>query len=496
MTDGSAAALAANEKRAAELLDRDWPHLIAGERPAAAANGIFAVTSPYTREIIAEVPDAGKADVERAVRAAHEAFPAWANAPVATRGQALRELADAIEARANDFAVLDAIDGGAPVSVMLLDVKIAIDGLRYFAGLGLEAKGFTVRATSNFHYTERYPYGVVAKIIPFNHPFMFAAGKIAAPLMAGNTVVLKPAQATPLSALMLADLAQEIFPPGVVSILVGDGPEAPDALVRHRSVRRIGFTGSVAVGMAIQRAAAEVGVKHVTLELGGKNVLLAYPDADPDQVADAAIAGMNFTWSGQSCGSTSRLLVHDQIADEVLDRVRVKLSTRRYLSPLDPACEQGTMVDRRQFERVLGYIAGALDQGAELVTGGGMPDGVGPSLFIQPTFLDRLDETATAASEEIFGPVVTVLRWAEEEEAIRIANSLDLGLTGSIYTNDIRTAHRAARALETGFVWINGVGAHYLGLPYGGWKDSGLGSEESIDELLSYTRSKSVSVIL
>jgi 2-formylbenzoate dehydrogenase len=485
-----------NEERVGRMLDREWRHLIAGERPSVGSRGAFEVRSPYSGAVIARVPDAGREDVAKAVEGAWDAFPSWSQAPVKARGAALQALATAIEERADDFAALDAIDGGAPVTIMRLDVQIAVDTLRYFAGLGLELKGFTVPASPNLHYTELSPYGVVAKIVPFNHPFMFAASKIAAPLMAGNTVVLKPAETTPLSALLLADIVQEVLPPGVVSILVGDGPEVPDALVRHPKVRRIGFTGSIAVGMAIQRAAAEEAVKNVTLELGGKNVLLAYPDADPDEVAASAIAGMNFTWSGQSCGSTSRLLLHDSIAEPVLARVAERLRGRRYLSPLDPACEQGTMVSRRQFDRVLGFIDDAVAAGAEVRTGGGAPDGCEPALFIEPTYLDGIGPDFAVARQEIFGPVVSVLRWEDEDTAFAIANALEYGLTGSIMTNDLRTAHRAARRLDAGFVWVNTAGPHYVGLPYGGWKDSGLGSEEGLDELISYTRSKSVTVLL
>lgn len=485
-----------NEARAAALLDRDWLLLVRGQRVAARSGRTFAVTSPYSEKLIAEVPDAGPEDVDLAVDAAWDAASAWAAVPAAERGAYVSRLADAIEARAADFAALDAIDGGAPIGVMMLDVKIALESLRYFAGLALELKGYTVPASSNLHFTELQPYGVVGKIIPFNHPFMFAASKIGAPLVAGNTVVLKPSEATPLSALLLGDLVQEVFPPGVVNIVVGDGPAAPNALVVHPKVRRIGFTGSGTVGRAIQRAAAEVAVKHVSLELGGKNALIAYQDADPREVAEGAIRGMNFTWSGQSCGSTSRLLVHDDIADAVLAHVRTMLATREFRSPLDPSAVQGTMVNRKQFERAIGYIDDAVRRGAEVVTGGGRPDNGDIGLFVAPTFLDRIDSDWAVSREEIFGPVVSVLRWTDEGEAIGIANSVDYGLTASIYTNDIRRAHRVARSLEAGYVWINGAGPHFQGVPYGGWKNSGVGREESIEELLSYAQSKSVNVML
>jgi 2-formylbenzoate dehydrogenase len=493
--DISGATLSDNEERARRLLDREWTFLVGGRRTTAAGGATFATTSPYSGDVIAEVPDGTTDDAGRAVGAARAAAPAWGREPAARRGQLVGQLADALEARAADFAVLDSVDGGAPFRTMALDVQIAVDGLRYFAGLALELKGYTVPASANLHFTERQPYGVVGKIIPFNHPLMFAATKIAAPLVAGNAVVLKQAEATPLSAFLLADLAAEIFPAGVVNVVTGNGPAVPDAIVRHPKVRRIGFTGSEPVGRSIQKAAAETGVKHVSLELGGKNALIAFPDADPAEVARAAIQGMNFTWSGQSCGSTSRVLLHDDIADAVLREVTAQLAGRRYPSPLDPDAVQGTMVSQRQFDRVTGYIDGAVAEGAEVVAGGGRPPAAGLGLFIEPTFL-KTDPSMRVSQEEIFGPVVSVMRWTDPDEAIRLANSVQYGLTGSIFTRDLGTALRTARALETGYVWINNAGPHFLGLPYGGWKGSGVGHEESIEELFSYSQIKSVSVML
>lgn len=487
--------LAGNETRVAELLVDDWPMLIGGELVASESGRTFDDISPYSQQVIAQVPDGTAEDVDRAVTAARGAFPAWAALSATRRADAVRALADALEARGLDLALLDSIDGGAPIGVMAMDVRIAAETLRYFAGLALELKGATIPASSNVHFTERQPFGVVARIIPFNHPVMFAASKIAAPLVAGNTVVLKPAEATPLSALLLAKICREVLPPGVVNVVIGNGIEVPDALVRHPDVYRIGFTGSEAAGRSIQRAAAEAAVKTVTLELGGKNALIGFPDADPLEVAAGAVAGMNFTWSGQSCGSTSRLLVHNDIADAVVTRVVEILEGRTFMSPLDPAAVQGTLVNRQQYERVLGYIDLAVEQGARIVIGGGRPSGV-EGLFVAPTVLDGVQPDHRVAREEVFGPVLSVLRWSEEQEAVDLANSVDYGLTGSIFTNDLRRAHRVARALETGYIWINHAGPHYTGMPYGGWKNSGTGSEESIEELLSYTRLKSVNILL
>lgn len=488
--------LAENQHRVASLLDDEWLMLIGGELVPAMSGRCFAVSSPYLEEVIAQAPDGDAQDIDRAVSAARAAFPAWAATPAPVRAERIRILADAIERRAQDLVLLDSIDSGAPVAVMSADVRIGVQTLRYYAGLALESKGNTIPASSNLHFTELQPYGVVGRIIPFNHPAMFAISKLAAPLVAGNTVVLKPAEATPLSALVLAKICAEHLPPGVVNIVVGDGIAVPEALVRHPSVPRIGFTGSEATGRAIQRAAAEVAVKTITLELGGKNALLAFPDADPAEVAAGAIAGMNFTWSGQSCGSTSRLLVDESLHTTVVQHLKDSLSSRRFLSPLDPNAIQGTVVNRHQYDRILSYIDRAIEQGAELVCGGGPPEHVDKGLFIAPTVLDGVQPDHTVANEEIFGPVLSVMSCRGEEEAIHLANSVRYGLTGSVYTNDIRRAHRVARALDAGFIWINGTASHYMGVPYGGWKNSGIGREEALDELLSYSQVKSVNVLL
>lgn len=485
-----------NSARAARLLDREWRLLVGGRLCAARSGRRYSSVSPFTEEVIAEVPDADEQDVADAVEAAARAAADWRRMPVLARARVVEQLAAAIEERAADFAVLDSIDGGAPISEMTSDVHVGVASLRMFAGLGLELKGQTIPSSENLHYTVREPFGVVARIIPFNHPIMFAASKIAAPLVAGNAVVLKPPEVAPLSALLLGELAAEILPAGLLSVVVGDGPEVPRAVVRHPAVRRVGFTGSVPTGRAVQADAAASGVKDVTLELGGKNALVAFPDADPEAVAAGAVGGMNFTWSGQSCGSTSRLLVHESIADEVVDRVTRLVAGRRVASPLDPTSEQGTVISRRQYDKVLGYIELARSEGARVVCGGGRPDGVDRGLFVAPTVLDGVDPGSRIATEEVFGPVLSVIRWGDGDDVVGIANRVDYGLTAAVFTNDVRRAHRVAADLEAGFVWINGSSRHFPGVPFGGVKHSGVGREESLDELLSYTTLKAINVML
>jgi acyl-CoA reductase-like NAD-dependent aldehyde dehydrogenase len=376
------------------------------------------------------------------------------------------------------------------------DVQAAVDQLRMYAGLALEQKGSTIPASRNLHFTLREPVGVVARIIPFNHPAMFAATKIGAPLMAGNTVILKPADIAPLSALRIGELFADILPAGVLNVVVGSGPSVPQAIVRHPAVRRIGFIGSEATGRAIQKDAADSGVKYVSLELGGKNALIAFPDADVDEVARGAVAGMNFTWSGQSCGSTSRLLVHESIADDVVALVAKAMNAMRIGSPLAASTQVGTMASQAQYDKTMSYIKIAKDEGATVLAGGGHPEGLEEGLYVRPTLLGGVTPEMRIANEEVFGPVLSVLTFTDEDDAIRIANGVKYGLTASIWTNDIRRAHRVSRRVQAGYVWINGASQHFLGTPFGGVKASGVGREESLEELLSYTELKTVHVFL
>ncbi|MCE0762022.1 aldehyde dehydrogenase family protein [Pseudonocardia kujensis] len=487
---------AENQKRVSELLAREWRMLINGELVPAPEGRTLEVTSPFTEQVIASVPDATTDQVEEAVQRADAAFPEWRDRGPVARAELVRKLADVVEEHLDDLALLDAIDGGAQIRVMAGDVRAAATIARYFAGLALEIKGESVPATpTGVHFTSRMPWGVVAKIIPFNHPLLFAVRNIAAPLVAGNCVILKPSEITPLSALLLAELAKDVFPPGVFQIVLGNGPDVPRTLVRHPLINRIGFTGSEPTGQSILRDTADTGFKEVTVELGGKNALIAFPDADPAKVAAGAVKGMNFTWSGQSCGSTSRLLVHESIADQVLKEIGALLARHTIGSPLDPEMDQGPLVSKRQYEKVLDFIARATDDGAVVAAGGGRPAEHDTGYFIEPTILDNVDPASHVATEEIFGPVLSVIRWGDADDPVAIANSVRFGLTGSVYTNDLRVAHRTAQRLETGTVWINDAGPHYLGMPFGGFKSSGLGREESLDELLSYTQLKSIHIL-
>ena len=480
--------------------DRDWRLLIAGQPAGAASGRYFFKESPADRAIIARVPDAGAADVDRAVAAAADAAPGWARVPARQRGAIVREMAARLAEHAAELAVLDAIDAGLPVTAMRTDVTWAVELMTLFADWAMELKGETVPASAeHLHFTERRPYGVVARIIPYNHPLFFAAGKIAAPLVAGNAVVLKPPDQAPLSALRMGELLSDLVPPGVLSVVVGSGPEAGRALVRHPAVRRIGFIGSEPTGRAIQRDAAETGVKNVTLELGGKNAMIVLPDADLDRAAASAVAGMNFAVSaGQSCGSTSRLLLHSDIAGDVLDRVVKLASGIRVGLPLDPETQMGPLSFKRQYEHVVRMIDSGKQSGATLTAGGSAPpdENLRRGYYLQPTIFTGVTPDMPIAREETFGPVLSVLTYSDPAEAVRIANSVDYGLTASVWTTSLRSAHQITRELDAGYVWVNGASRHFWGMPFGGVKSSGVGREESLEELLSYTQLKSVNVLL
>ncbi len=471
--------------------------LVGGKLVEAKGGGWLESINPVDEQVIGRVPNGGVEDVEAAVAAAEVAQAEWADTDIKDRARLIHKLADAIAARADEIAELETRDTGNTIGPMRRDVDVAVERMRLAAGLGYELKGDTIPATAKgLHMTLRVPYGVVGRIIPFNHPIGFAASRLAPALMAGNAIVIKPSDQSPLSACLLAELCAEILPAGLVNIITGDG-KAGEAIVRHPKIKRIAFIGSVATGMAIQRAAAEVAVKHVTLELGGKNPMIVCSDADLDAAAAAAVRGMNFGWQGQSCGSTSRLMLHDDVYDEVLEKVLAEIDKLTIGDPLDKSCRMGPMNSRMQYEKTLGYIEAGKSEGAKLVRGGGRPEGAGfeKGYWIKPTVFTEVDMSMRIAKEEIFGPVLSVLRWSDEAEALKMANAVDYGLTASIWTKDLARAMRLSRKVEAGYVWVNGTGTHFRNVPYGGVKNSGVSREEGLDELLSYTEVKALNFL-
>ena len=457
---------------------------------------VVSITNPATGEELSTVVWATESDVNSAVIAANEGFNVWRNTSPIERTKILYEMAARVRKHGAELTMLDSANSGNPICEMQRDAEIGAMMADYFAGLTTEIKGTSVPVGPDaVNFSVREPVGVVVRLLPFNHPLMFCVSKAAAILAAGNSVIVKPSEQAPLSSLRLAELLEDLFPAGVFNVLSGDRTAAA-ALTAHEGVAGMALVGSVGAGQAVMRAAAE-GIKPVLLELGGKNALIGYPDADVDEVADAVIAGMNFGWCGQSCGSTSRAFLHADIYDQVLEKVVQKAERHKPGMPTDPETTMGAIISNDQYENVVACIEKALLEGARLVTGGKRPDD--PELkngnFMLPTILEVTSEM-TIARHEVFGPVLSIFRWDDSEDMIKTVNDTEYGLTCSIWTNDLSVAHRTAQDVEVGFVWINEVGRHFLGAPFGGYKKSGIGREECREELLAFTQEKNIHVRL
>lgn len=452
--------------------------------------------NPANGEILANVAHAGADDVQLAVRAAQSAFPSWAATSNFERSRLLRDAAAILRQHASELAMLDAYNTGNPVAEMVRDANIAATGIEFFAGLIPQIKGETLpMGEGMLNYTRREPLGVVARIVAYNHPLMFAAMKIGAPLAAGNTVVIKPPEQAPLSSLRMVELIGSLFPPGVLNVIPG-GRECGQALTSHPGVDKITLIGSVPTGKAIMRTAADT-LKPVLLELGGKNALVIFPDADLDKAVGGAVKGMNFTWAGQSCGSTSRIFIHDSIYDDVIARICMRIGEKHTPGiPTDYSTTMGPLVSKAQYEKVLGYIQRGEKEGAKLLMGGtrsGNP-ALANGFFIEPTVFGDVQVGMAIAQEEIFGPVLCAFRWNSEDQLFAAVNSVDYGLTASLWTSSLSTAHRAAAKVQAGYVWVNNSSQHFLGAPFGGYKQSGIGREECFEELLEFTQLKNVNI--
>jgi betaine-aldehyde dehydrogenase len=459
--------------------------------------GYLDTFNPATGESLGPAAEANSADVDAAVRAAQQGFAIWRGMKPLERAGLLKKVAQVLRDNAFELALLDAANCGNPIIEMQRDALIAAAQIDYYAGLATEVKGETLPMGEGIlNYTLREPYGVCARIVAYNHPIMFTAAKMAPPLIAGNAVIMKPPYQAPLSSYRMMELLDGILPPGVLNILSG-GIECGQALVNHPDVPRLALIGSVPTGRAIARAGAE-RLKHVTLELGGKNACIIYPDADMDKAIPAAVNGMNFTWCGQSCGSTSRLFVHESIHDQVLEGMLKAIRHYQPGIPTDMATTMGCIVSQQQHEKIMSYIALGQQEGATLAYGGQRPSdpALAKGWFVQPTVFTNVTQKMRLANEEVFGPVLSVIKWRDEAEMIDQVNAVEYGLTASIWTQNLATAHRTAARVQAGFVWVNHVGSHFIGASFGGYKQSGIGREEGFDELLTYTQHKNVHVVL
>jgi 1-pyrroline dehydrogenase len=453
------------------------------------------IVNPATGEVVARVPEGTQADVERAIEAAQAARIGWRDTTPGQRMELLLALADAVDANAGELAALESLNVGKPMALALEELPICSDELRFFAGAArtLSAPTAGEYAAGYTSMVRREPLGIVGQIAPWNYPLMMAIWKIAPALAAGNVVVLKPSELTPMSTLRFAELAAEILPPGVLNVITGDGPGVGVAIVRHRAIAMVSLTGSVPTGKDIARAAADT-LKRVHLELGGKAPVIVLDDADPKAVAEG-LRVASFLNSGQDCTAAARVLAGPGIYDALLEELVPAVQSLKMGDPADgDAIEMGPVISARQQEKVLGYLDRATSAGAEVLTGGSA--GSERGFFVEPTIVVGVGQDAEIVQQELFGPVVTVQRLEDVNDAVAMANDVPYGLAASVWTRDVGKALDAVRRLDFGCVWVNDHLPFLSEMPHGGFKESGYGKDLSVYALDDYTRVKHAMVKL
>lgn len=457
------------------------------------------VTNPATEEVIATVASADKSDIDAAVQAARAALTGpWGLLSARERGRLVRSIGERLLERADEIARLETLHNGKPIfESRQIEIPAAAECFEYYGGWADKIMGETIPVKGNYlTYTLREPIGVVAAIVPWNFPLLLTAWKVAPALACGNTVVIKPASQTPLTAIALAGIAVEVgLPPGVLNVLTGPGSSVGQAIVEHPGIDKIAFTGDTATGKSIMRSAADT-LKKITLELGGKSPNIVLPDADLDAALRGATTGI-FYGKGEVCAAGSRLLVDRSIKGQFMEKLAARAKKMVAGDPLDPKTRYGALASKKQLETVQRYVETAKKEGAALVAGGDRADiGTGKGYFFQPTVFDNVTPEMTIAREEIFGPVLATIDFADLDEAIARANNTQYGLAAAVWTRDIKKAHYVARRLQAGTVWINTYNVYDTAAPFGGYKASGFGREMSAHALAHYTQIKSVWVDL
>ncbi len=467
------------------LIDGKWVDSVSGK--------MFRTINPATEEVLTTVAEGDKEDIDLAVAAARKAFEdgPWRKTDARDRGKILLKIMELVEKNKEELALLETLDNGKPISeTTTADLPLALDCLLYYAGWADKIHGETIPVRGEFlNYTIREPVGVVGQIIPWNFPLLMAVWKIAPAIACGNTMVLKPAEQTPLSALRLGEICQEAgLPDGVLNIVPGYGPTAGAALAEHMDVDKIAFTGEYITGRLIMQAASK-NLKRVSLELGGKSPNIVFADSDIDSAVNGAMTGIFFN-QGEVCCAGSRLFLEKNIHDEFIDKLSSKASNLRVGDPEDTGTQMGAQVSKEQFDKILGYIDSGKQEGAKVVTGGERSGKKG--YFIRPTIFDEVNNNMKIAREEIFGPVVSAITFDDINEVTRQSNLSIYGLAAAVWTKDIKKAHKLARDLKAGTIWINTYNTFDAGSPFGGFKQSGFGRELGIHALELYTQIKSV----
>jgi 5-carboxymethyl-2-hydroxymuconic-semialdehyde dehydrogenase len=489
-----------NRDRALEHLarfrDKPLQHFIDGRPTAGSGGEVFEVLDPSTGKVLGQALAGTAQDIDAAAAAAKRAFQTWSRTSGANRRKLLHAIADGIEARADEIALVESLDTGQPLRFMSKAALRGAENFRFYADRAPDAQnGLSLPTESHINYTMRQPIGPVGVITPWNTPFMLSTWKIAPALAAGCTVVHKPAEWSPYSARLLVEIAHEAgLPPGVFNLVNGLGEDAGRALTEHPEIKAIAFVGESKTGSAIMRQGSDT-LKRVHFELGGKNPVIVFDDADLDRALDAVVF-MIYSLNGQRCTSSSRLLVQKSIHDAFVEKVAGRVRNIRVGDPLDPATEVGPLIHPRHLDKVMGYMDVAASEGATISCGGARHECSAEGFYVQPTLFSGVSPTMAVAREEIFGPVLTVIPFEDEADAIARANDVDYGLAAYLWTSDIGRAHRVAQELEAGMVWVNSENVRHLPTPFGGMKASGIGRDGGDYSFDFYMETKNIAVAL